>query len=210
MRIFYRMHPPRFLGKMHKVKAALASAQAPNTKISVETIPDSTGGTSGPAPPPAAEAAAAALSTAAKLPNMGKFADKMTRRGSRKPSVGPQPAPHVGSSPTTSLSSVSATSTKKKEVKSKFGSKMISKMSLGKKKREEVGLRDDSPRRSKDMKVRLFFKERPYSLTDEEVLANMGREAIVQKEVGVGIDQIAKVVSFPSLNSSSGNSILQK
>ena len=186
---------------MHKVKTALTSAQAqaPNTKISVETIPESSGDSTGPAP--AAEAAAAALATAAKLPNMGKFADKMARRGSRKTSVGPQPAPQVGSSPTTSLSSVSATSTKKKEVKSKFGSKMMSKMSLGKKKREEVGLREDSPRRSKDMKVRLFFKERPYSLTDEEVLANMGREAVVQKEAAVGIDQIAKVVSHSSSNS---------
>ena len=163
---------------MHKLKVAMSSKQ-----MITETIAEGSGGSTGQGD----------IVTAFKKdskPKMGDFANKMKGGASRKSSAVP-----TSSSPAASISSISSATSKKKEVK-KFGSSFTafkSKISSGKKKRDEEVSRDASPKRAKDIKVRLFFQKRLVEMTDEEVLSHIGKENI-KKEVGMGLDQLATVI----------------
>ena len=62
------------------------------------------------------------------------------------------------------------------------------------KKKKEVSAEEADVGGSKEMKLRLFFKERNEQ-TDEEVLANIGRE-VVPKELGQGMNEIVNAASM--------------
>ena len=62
------------------------------------------------------------------------------------------------------------------------------------KKKKEMSAEDTEVGGSKEMKLRLFFKERKEQ-TDEEVLANIGRE-VVPKELGQGLNEIVNAASM--------------
>ena len=62
------------------------------------------------------------------------------------------------------------------------------------KKKKEVSAEESEVGGSKEMKLRLFFKERNEQ-TDEEVLANIGRE-VVPKELGQGMNEIVNAASM--------------
>jgi len=89
---------------------------------------------------------------------------------------------------------------KKKEAK-KIGSGLNafkSKISTGKKLKKEANEEISSGKTSTnkdEIKQRLFFIARPSELTDEEVLANIGREEM-KKEVGQGLNQIAHAAKY--------------
>ena len=102
-------------------------------------------------------------------------------KGGASPAVSPSPGKRGGGSGA-------------KKAASGFSAAFKKGSGFGKKKKEVSSAEESEVGGSKEMKLRLFFKERNEQ-TDDEVLANIGRE-VVPKELGQGMNEIVNAASM--------------